>query len=87
MRDMVEEKDIDIKYIGSKENPAEIMTKNCSENDHSKHAKRITEGELWELVETGGENVKNNGVMDGVMNCDSTEYSIHELTNTMDQEN
>ena len=53
MRDMVEEKYMDIKYIRSKENPADIMTKNFSETDYVKHTKRITEGELWDLMETG----------------------------------
>ena len=31
MRDMLEEKDIDVKYIRSEENPADIMINNCSE--------------------------------------------------------
>ena len=44
-----------------------------------KHTKRITEGELWYLVETGRENVKNNGVLDGVMDRDSIECSGHAL--------
>ena len=41
---------MDIKYIRSEENPAGIMTKNCSEYNHIKHMKIITEGELPELV-------------------------------------
>ena len=56
---------------------------NFYEDDHAKHAKRIIEGELWELVETGRENVKNNGVLDGVMDCDLIEYSSHKLANDM----
>ena len=63
------------------------MTKNCSESDQTKHAKRITEIELRELVDTGRENVNNNGVMDGVTDCDSNEYSSHTLDNTTNQEN
>ena len=47
--------------------------KNCSEANYFKHIKSITKGELWELVETGRENVKNIGVMDGVMDCYSNE--------------
>ena len=43
------------------------MTNNCSEPDYVKHMKRITEGELWDIVETGRYNVKNIRVMDGVM--------------------
>ena len=50
MRDMIEDKDIDIKYISSEENPADIMTKNFYESDYIKQMKSITEGELWELV-------------------------------------
>ena len=71
MRYMVEEKYMEIKYIRSKENPADIMTKNFSETDYVKHTKRITEGELWDLMETGRENVKNNGVLDGSMDLES----------------
>ena len=78
---------MDIKYIRSEENPVYIMTKNCSESDHVKHAKRITEGELWEIMETGMEDVNNNGVLDGVTDCDSTEYSRHELVNTVEHTN
>ena len=53
LRDMVEEKDIYIQYIRSKYNPAEIMTKNTSEADFSRHMKKTKKGELWELVDTG----------------------------------
>ena len=45
------------------------MTRNTSEA-----AKRITERELWELVDTGGENVKNTRVTDDVITRDKTEY-------------
>ena len=38
-------------------------------------------------MKTRRENGKNNGVMDGVTYCDSTEYSSHALTNSMDQTN
>ena len=40
------------------------MTKNCSDADHAKHAKRIKKEELWENVETVRDNVKNNVVTD-----------------------
>ena len=63
------------------------MTKNFSESDHVKHVKRITEVELWELMETGMENVKNNGVLDGVMDSALTEYSSHALTDYVNKEN
>ena len=46
LRGVVEESDMDIKYIISKESPAEIMMNNCSEAGHAKHAKIITEGEV-----------------------------------------
>ena len=51
--EILEDKDMDMKCIRSKENPADTVTKNFSEAEHDKHAKRITEGELWQLVETG----------------------------------
>ena len=49
---MLEEKDTEIKHIRSEKNPANITTKNFYETDYVKHTRRITEGELWELVET-----------------------------------
>ena len=42
LRYMVEEKDGDIKYIRSEENPAEIMTKNTPEVDFARHMRSIT---------------------------------------------
>ena len=39
---MVGDKYIDVKYIRIEENPAYIMTNNCSEADFMKHMKRIT---------------------------------------------
>ena len=60
------------------------MTKIGSEADFVKHMKRITEGELWELVETGRENVKNIGVTDDITERDKTEYSIHALAEVVD---
>ena len=47
LRDMVEEKDIDIQYIHSEENPYDIMTKNTSEAGFASHMIWILEGELW----------------------------------------
>ena len=44
LREMVEDKDMDIKYIRSEENPAYIMTKNGSETYYDKHTKNIKEG-------------------------------------------
>ena len=78
--DMVQEKDIDIQYIQSEENPADIMTKNTSEADFTRHMRRITEGELWELVDTGRDNVNKTGVTDDVIAGDKTEYFSHALT-------
>ena len=67
LTDMMEDKDIDIKYIWSEENPAGIMTKNDSKVDFVKQVKRIIEGGLWELVENGRENVNNTRVADDVI--------------------
>ena len=52
LRDIVEENDIYIyiKYISSKEKPADIIMYNFYEADHVKYSKRITEGELWVIV-------------------------------------
>ena len=44
--DMVEDKDIDIQYIRSKYNPADIMKKNTLEADFTRNMKMIIEGEL-----------------------------------------
>ena len=41
MSNVVEDKDINIKYIRSEENPVYIMTENNSEADGVKHMKRI----------------------------------------------
>ena len=46
--------------------------------------KRITEGELWEIVDTGRENVKRTGVTDDVITCDKTEYSSHAINEVID---
>ena len=74
---MLEDKDMEIKYIRSEENPTYIMTKNGSDTYYAKHVNKIRG--LWELLETGRENVNNNRILDGVMDCDLTEYSSHAL--------
>ena len=63
------------------------MTKNCSKADYAKYTKRITEGELWDLVEVLRENLNNNGVLDGVMDCDLTEYSSPAIYDAVNKEN
>ena len=55
------------------------MTKNTSEADLARHMRRITEGELWELVDTIRENVKKAGVTDDIIIRDNNEYSSHTL--------
>ena len=84
---MVEDKDTEIKYIRSEENPADIMTKNCSKKYYVKHMKSITEGEIWEILENGRDNVKNIGVMYEMMEFDNTEYYSHALAEVVDGEN
>ena len=84
---MVEEKDMYIKYIKSKENPTGIMKNNCSKAKHVKHTKIIKEGELWYIVETWRENVNNNAITNMVMYYYSTEYSSHALANPMEKSN
>ena len=39
-----------------------------------------------ELALTGRDNFKNNGVLDGVIDCDSTEYSSHTLADAVNKE-
>ena len=80
----MEYKYIDIQYIRSEDKPAEIMTKKNSESDFVKYMKNITEGELWELVDNGIENVKNTRVTDDVINRDKTKYSSHALAEVVD---
>ena len=63
------------------------MIKNFSEAGYVKHMNRIMEGELWELVGTGRVNANNDGVVDGVMDCDSIEYSSHTLADAVNKEN
>ena len=46
LKGMVEDKDMDIEYIRSEENPAYIMTKIVSKTYYAKHAHEITEGGL-----------------------------------------
>ena len=86
LRYMGEYKDIDIQYIWSEDNPASILTKNTLEADFVKHMKRITEEELWELVDTGRGNFKNTKVTEYFMNCDNTEHYSHTIAEVVDGE-
>ena len=63
------------------------MTKNTSEADFATHIKIITKGELWDLMDTGRENVKNTRVADDVITRDKTEHSIHALADIVDMKN
>ena len=80
----MEYKDIYIQYIRREDKPVDIITKNTSEADFARHTKRITEGELWEIVDTGRENIKNTRVRNDVIICDNTKYSSHALAEAMD---
>ena len=60
------------------------MTKKTLEADFARYTKIITEGELWEIVDTGREDVKNNRVMDDIISQDKTEYSSHALAEVLD---
>ena len=79
LRDMLEERYIEIHYIRSEENPAYIITNNTLGADLARHMIRITEEELWELVDTGRENVKKTGVTDDFITRDKTEYYSHTI--------
>ena len=60
------------------------MTKNTLEADFARHMRRITEGELWEIVDTGRENVKKTGVTDNIITREKTECSSHALAEVVD---
>ena len=60
------------------------MANNTLEVYFASLMKRIKEGELLELVDTGRENVKNNRVTVDVINHDKTEYSSHKLAGVVD---
>ena len=83
LRDMVKYKDIYIQYIWSEDNPSYIMIKKSSAADFVRHMKRTTEGEIWEIVDTGRENIKNTRVTDYVINYEKNEYYIHALAEVM----
>ena len=80
----MEESDIDIQYIHSEENLYDIMNKNTLETDFARHMRKITEVELWELVDTGRENTKKTGVTDDIITRDNIEYSSHQLAEVVD---
>ena len=80
LQDMVEGKDIDIQYIRSEENPDDIMTKNTLEADLTIHMRRITEGELWEIMGIGKQNFYKTGVTDDFITRDKIEYSSHAIS-------
>ena len=61
------------------------MTNNCSKADYFKHTNRITEGELWDIMETGRDNVNNNEVLGGFMDRDLAGYSSHALADAMNK--
>ena len=81
----MEGKDIDVQHIWSEDKPVDIMTKNTPEAYFSRHMKSITEGKIWELVDTGRENVKKTGFTDDVIKRDKTGYSSHTLAEVMDK--
>ena len=63
------------------------MTKNTSETDIVRHMIRITDGEFWEIVDTGRGSIKKVGVTENVITFGKTEYSSHALTEVVDGEN
>ena len=52
LQDIIKDKDIDIQYIFSEDNPEKIMAKKKPEADFTRHMKIVTDGELWEIVDT-----------------------------------
>ena len=79
IREMMEDKDVYIQYIRIKDNPEDIIKNTTSESDFVKHMNRITEEELWEIVDTGRDNSKNDRVTNDFINSDNTEYSSHAI--------
>ena len=47
--------------------------------------KIVTEGELWELMDTGRENFNNTRVTDDVISRKNTVYCSHTLTEVVDE--
>ena len=60
------------------------MAKNTLEAYFARHMKRITEGELWELVDTGRENFKKAGVTGDIITRNKTVYSSYVLAEVVD---
>ena len=87
LKDMLEDKDMNVTYIVLKENPADILMRNYPKADYVKHMKRILEGGIWELMEPVRDNFNNNRVQDGVTDCDLTEYFSQTLADDVDKEN
>ena len=75
----MEDKDIGIQYIWSEDNPADIMTNKTTEAYFLEHIRIITEKELWNLLYTGRENVKNTRVTNDVITYYKTKYSSYAL--------
>ena len=84
LRDVVEDKYIDIQYITSEDNPEEIITNSTLKPYFVNHVNSITEGEIWELVGIRRENVNNTRVVDDFINCYKTEYSSHTIADVVD---
>ena len=61
------------------------MLNNTSEAYFARHMKRITELELWEIMDTGMENVNNTRVIETIISRDNTEYSSHTLSEVLDE--
>ena len=68
----------------NEKNSPDTMNSNCSESEHMNQTNRIKEGKIWEIVETGRENVNNYGVTDRVTDYESTKYSRQKFANTVD---
>ena len=82
--EILEDKDIDINYIQSEDNPEYIRENNTQKECLSTHKIGITDGEILELVDTGRENVKKTGVTDDLITYYKIEYSSHALAEVVD---
>ena len=84
MWDIVEDKYIDINYIPSEDKHEYIRKNNTQEADLARKMKSITEGEIWELMDTGRENEKNTCVTNDKITKYKTGYFSHALAEVVD---
>jgi hypothetical protein len=66
MRELQAKKDLDVRFMRSKENSSDIMTKNTTRDIHENHTKKIRNGTLafWKEDVTQDRSVMEFGTQD-----------------------